>query len=107
MALHETFTDNPGLAFLLGPARPDFNLGNTWFGSVSIWSGVILNPGANANPVVEVAVTGIPGITHIQAEIFGVRSYDENGLASVAVTHIEWSLPAAPRFWRATPSPTR
>lgn len=95
MALHETFTDNADLAFLLGPARPDFNLGNTWFGSVSIWSGVILNPGANANPVVEVAVTGIPGVTHVQAEIFGVRSYDGNGLASVNVTHIEWSLPGS------------
>lgn len=95
MALHETFTDNAGLAFLLGPARPDFNLGNTWFGSVSIWSGVILNRGANANPVVEVAVTGIPGVSAIQAEIFGVRTYDSTGLASVNVTHIEWSLPGS------------
>ena len=37
MPVHETFTSNADLAFLLGPARPDFNLGNTWFGSVSIW----------------------------------------------------------------------
>jgi Ca2+-binding RTX toxin-like protein len=95
MALHETFTDNAGLAFLLGSARPDFFLGNTWFGSVSIWSGPIIGFSAAGNAVVEVPVSGISGVTAIQAEVFGTRNYDESGLASVEVTSIEWSLPGS------------
>jgi Ca2+-binding RTX toxin-like protein len=109
MALHETFTSNPQLAFLLGPARPDFGMGNTWFGSVSIWAGQILNPFSNTNPVVQVAVSGIPGVSAIQAEIFGTRTYDATGLASVDVEMIEWSLPGSStvlaRFTFATPTP--
>jgi Ca2+-binding RTX toxin-like protein len=95
MTVHETFTSNPGLAVLLGPPRPDFNLGNTWFGSASIWSGEILNPSSGANPIVQVAVTGIAGVSFVQAEVFGTRTYDGNGLSSVDVTHIEWHLPGS------------
>jgi Ca2+-binding RTX toxin-like protein len=96
MTLHETFTSDPDLAFLLGPPRPDLNLGNTWFGSVSIWGGPIIGFSPTGNPVVQVAVSGLAnGVTAIQAEVFGVRTYDSTGLASVAVTHIEWSLPGS------------
>ncbi len=109
MAIAEVFTSNQALAFLLGPPRTDFGLGNTWFGSVSIWGGQILNPFSNTNPVVEVQVSGIPGITAIQAEVFGTRTYDSTGLASVLVTSIEWSLPGSAtvlaRFTFATPTP--
>ncbi len=93
MSSHETLTDNPGLAFLLGPARPGF--AGTWFGSVSIWSGAIIGFSAAGNAVVEVPVTGVPGVTAIQAEVFGVRTYDSTGLAQVDVTKIEWSLPGS------------
>lgn len=94
MALHETFTSNADLAYLLGPARPDFNLG-TWFGSVSIWSGPIIGFSGAGNAVVEVPVTGIAGVTAVQAEVFGTRTYDASGLASVNVTMIEWTLPGS------------
>ena len=93
MAIHQTFTDNPGLAFLLGSARPGF--AGTWFGSVSIWSGAIIGYTPSGNPVVEVVVTGVPAVTAIQAEVFGNRTYDSTGLFSVDVTRIEWSLPGS------------
>ena len=109
MAQHETFTSNASLAFLLGPPRPDFGLGNTWLGSVSIWGGPIIGFSSSGNAVVEVAVTGIPGVTAIQAEVFGTRVYDASGLASVSVTMIEWSLPGSAtvlaRYTFADPMP--
>jgi Ca2+-binding RTX toxin-like protein len=93
MALHETFTNNPDLAFVLGPGRPGFS--GTAFGSLTIWGGQIIGFSAAGNPVVDVPVTGIPGITSVQAEVFGVRTYDATGLASVNVTMVEWSLPGS------------
>ncbi len=93
MAIHETLTNNPGLASILGPARP--GLPGTSFGSVSIWSGPIIGFAPSGNVVVEVQVTGIPGITAIQAEVFGTRTYDSSGLAQVDVTKVEWSLPGS------------
>ncbi len=109
MATHETFTSNQDLAFLLGPPRPDFGLGNTWFGAVSIWGGPIIGFSAAGNPVVEVSVLGISGVSAVQAEVFGARTFDSFGLASVNVTSIEWSLPGSAtvlaRYTFATPTP--
>ena len=94
MATHETLTDNAGLASILGPGRP--GLPGTTFGSLSIWSGQIIGFSPAGNVVVEVQVSGILGITTIQAEVFGQQVYDGtgiSGLAQVNVIKVEWSLP--------------
>jgi Ca2+-binding RTX toxin-like protein len=91
MATHETFTDNPGLAFLLGSPRPGF-AGN-WVGSVSIWGGLINNTSVAGNLVVDVSISNVPSIPLVQAEVFGEKTYINGRISGVNVTKIEWSLP--------------
>lgn len=101
MATHETFTSNQALATLLGPpirGGSPITGAATWQGSVSIWSGVVIgfSNGGSGNAVVEVPISDIPGVTAVQAEVFGVRTFNTAGeWTGVNVTKVEWSLPGS------------
>jgi Ca2+-binding RTX toxin-like protein len=100
MAKHETFTNDQALAGLLGPmvrGGSPIQGEPTWSGSVSVWSGTVLPntvPTTTASTVVIVRfpLSGLPGITGIDAEVSGTPVFNASGQwFGMNITKIEWS----------------
>jgi Ca2+-binding RTX toxin-like protein len=96
MPTHQTLTNDAILATILRPPLRGGNFPNgpttTWFGSSTIWDAPVLEAG-NGNLVVRFNVANVPGVTAIDVEIFGQRTFNptSGALSGVNITKLEWS----------------